>query len=291
MINVFLKEGLGNNLFQYAVGKHLAVKNNTTIRLIIKTKHDILGRKIIKRLGYFRIEAKQIIIEPISYATMIHERIGRLLGIHWLSCDGRVYYEKGWGFDPEVLAFKDGIYLDGFFQSEKYFKDIEHIIRNDLRFREDSFGEESATYKELIAKQNSVGLHIRRSDYLMSNLHNVCNMRYYNKSVAYMQNQLVSPYFFVFSDDIEWCSENLHISNGSFVNIQASKKNPIIDLQLMSLCKHNIISNSTFSWWAAWLNENHEKIVVAPNRWFNDEILNAQALRDTIPDDWIRLDF
>ena len=216
----------------------------------------------------------------------------RRLGIHWSSCyNDRVYHEKGWGFYPEVLALKDGIHLDGFFQSEKYFKGIEQLIRNDLRFRKDSFGEEGAIYEEQITKLNSVGLHIRRGDYLASNLHNVCNMRYYAKSIAYAQDQLVSPHFFVFSDDIEWCSENLHIPNCSFVNIQASRKNPIIDFQLMSLCKHNIISNSTFSWWAAWLNENHEKIVVAPKRWFNDESMNTQVLQDTIPDDWVRMDF
>jgi hypothetical protein len=76
-----------------------------------------------------------------------------------------------------------------------------------------------------------------------------------------------------------------------FVNIEASRKNPIIDFQLMSLCKHNIIPNSTFSWWAAWLNEHPEKVVVTPNRWFNDESMNTKALLDTIPDDWIRVDF
>jgi hypothetical protein len=101
----------------------------------------------------------------------------------------------------------------------------------------------------------------------------------------------VSPHFFIFSDDLEWCYENFHISNCTFVDIQAARKDPIIDFQLMSLCKHNIISNSTFSWWAAWLNNNHEKVVVAPNRWFNNERKNVQALQDTIPAEWVRIDF
>jgi hypothetical protein len=106
-----------------------------------------------------------------------------------------------------------------------------------------------------------------------------------------MRDRLVSPRFFVFSDDIEWCSRNFHMPHCRFVNIEASRKNPIIDFQLMSLCKHNIIPNSTFSWWAAWLNEHPEKVVVTPNRWFNDESMNTKALLDTIPDDWIRVDF
>jgi len=287
MINVILKGRLGNNLFQYAIGKHLAIKNNTTVKLIITkyvNRHDILGRKIIKQLSFFRIE-------PISYTRNIHEKIGRRLGIHWSSYNDSVYHEKHHGFCPEVLSLKDGVCLNGFFQSEKYFKDIEQVIRNDLRFKKDSFGEEGAIYKEQIVKLNSVSLHIRRRDYLTSHLLNVCNTRYYAKSIAYMQDRLVLPHFFVFSDDIEWCSNNLNISNCSFVKIRASENNPIIDFQLMSLCKHNIISNSTFSWWAAWLNENHEKIVVAPDGWFNDESRNALALQDTIPDNWIRMDF
>jgi hypothetical protein len=287
MINVILEGCLGNNLFQYAAGKHLAVKNKTTIRLITYrhvNRHDILGRKAINQLSAFTIE-------PLSYAVMIHQAIGKRLGIQRSFHENRVYKEKSWGFHPEALELKDGVYLDGYFQSEKYFKSIEHIIRNNLRFKWDAFGKEGAIYKDQISNLNSVGLHVRRGDYLKLKLHNVCNIRYYIKSIAYMQDQLVSPHFFIFSDDLEWCHENLHISNCTFVDIQAAKKDPIIDFQLMSLCKHNIISNSTFSWWAAWLNNNHEKVVVSPNRWFNDEQMNVQALQDTIPAEWVRMGF
>ena len=286
MINVILNGQLGNILFQYAVGKHLAVKNNTNIKFITYVnRNNIPDRKEIKQL------LSVFAMGPISYSSMIHEVIGKRIGIQWPFSKDKVQKEKSWGFYPEVLTVKDGVYLDGCFQSEKYFKNIENIIRNDLRFKKEVFGKESAIYKEQISNLNSVGLHIRRGDYLKSQLHNVCNMRYYAKSIAYMQNQLVSPHFFVFSDDLEWCYENIHISNCSFVNIQAAKKNSVIDFQLMSLCKHNIISNSTFSWWAAWLNNNHEKVVVAPNRWFNDERMNAQALQDTIPAEWVRMSF
>jgi hypothetical protein len=287
MVNVILNGNFGNNLFQYALGKQLAIKNKTTLRLITYrylNKHNILGRKGITALKVFTME-------PVLYTAMIHEAIIRRLGIPWSFFMDKVYYEKDWGFNPEVLTVKDGVYLDGYFQSEKYFKSIEHIIRNSLRFKKDTFGEQGAIYKEQILNLNSVGLHVRRRDYLTSPLHNVCNMRYYSKSIAYIQDQLASPHFFIFSDDLEWCRENFHIPNCSFVNIQAAKNNPIIDFQLMSLCKHNIISNSTFSWWAAWLNDNHEKLVVAPNRWFNDERMNDQALQDTIPADWVRMAF
>jgi len=287
MINVILRGGLGNNLFQYAVGKHLAVKNNTTLRLNIKNyinRHDLFGRKVRKKLSHFSIK-------PILYYTMLHELVIRRLGIHRPSSNDNVYQEKVWGFVPEVLSLGDGITLRGYYQSEKYFKDIEEIIRNDLRISNNSFGKESDFYKEQISELNSVGLHIRRGDYLKKKYHNVCNINYYSNSVEYMQEKLESPHFFVFSDDMEWCIENLQLSDCSFVEIKASRKNPVIDLQLMSLCKHNIISNSSFSWWGAWLNENKEKIVVVPNRWHKLEEINTNAMKSTVPEDWIRIDF
>ena len=289
MINVIIDSGLGNSLFQYAVGRHLAIKNNSRIRTRFSVhkylnKHDILGLKSIKELSFFNIK-------PVLWPPVIISRAGRPLGTYWSSHSDRVYHEKGWGFHPEVLELKDGVYLHGFFQSEKYFKDIEQTIRNDLRSGEAIFTEEGAVYKDQITKFNSVSIHVRRGDYLTSPLHNVCNIRYYVNSIAYIRNRLMSPHFFVFSDDIEWCHKNLPIPDCTFVNIRESKKNSIIDFQLMSLCKHNIISNSTFSWWAAWLNENPGRIVVAPKRWFNDERMNACAFSDTIPDSWIRIDF
>ena len=287
MINVVLRGGLGNNLFQYAIGRHLALKNNTTVRFDIQAyvnRKDILGGRIIRQLRFFSID-------PISYTRNIRKKIGRRLGILRSSFGDGVYHEKDWGFDPEVLSLDDGVCLDGCFQSEKYFKDIEEVIRSDLRFTKDSFGEEGVFYKEKILASNSVGIHVRRGDYMTSQLHNVCTMEYYARSIAYIKGLVALPHFFVFSDDVEWCSENLNISDCTFVKVTASGSNPLIDLQLMSLCKHNIISNSTYSWWAAWLNENHEKIVVAPNRWFNDESMNARALQDTIPDDWVHVDF
>lgn len=287
MITVILKGGLGNNLFQYALGKYLAVKNNTTVRLDLEryaNRYDILGWKARRRLASFHIE-------PVLYTAILRKRLGRRFGVQFSSNNDMVYHEERWGYCPEAQALKDGAYLDGYFQSEKYFKDIEQEIRNDLRFRKNAFGGEGVIYKERIMGLNSVGVHIRRGDYLIHEVLNICNSRYYAKSIAHMRDRLKSPHFFIFSDDLGWCRKNIDASDCSFVNIRASEKNPAIDLQLMSLCKHNIISNSTFSWWAAWLNENHEKIVISPYRWFNDESYNVRALQDTIPDSWELMDF
>jgi hypothetical protein len=287
MINVILRGGLGNRLFQYAVARHLAIKNNTGVRFNIQYcagRHNFFDRKVVRQLSLFNIK-------PIVYTANIYNRIGRRLGIYRSSYEDRIYKVKDWGFFPEVLELKDGAHLDGYFQSEKYFHDVEQIIRNDLRFKKDFLDEEGVIYRKQIAEVNSVSLHIRRGDYLKSKLLNVCDMKYYIKSIEYMRERLETPYFYVFSDDIEWCSRNLSMPDCRFVNIEASRNNPVIDFQLMSLCRHNIISNSSFSWWAAWLNEHCEKIVIAPNRWFNDGDMNMKALQDTIPDNWIRMDF
>lgn len=287
MINVILDGRLGNNLFQYALGEHLAIKNKTSLRLItfkclINTNFNFMNRMY---------ELKSFAIDHVLFSNMPHYAIINRLCSTVPFFKSKIYCETDWRFNPDVLKLNGGVCLNGYFQSEKYFKDIEHIIRSKLRFKRDTFGEQGIIYKDQILNCNSVGLHVRRGDYLSSSLHNVCNMKYYSKSIAYIQDQIASPYFFIFSDDIEWCRENFHIPHCIFVNIHAAKKNPIIDFQLMSLCKHNIISNSSFSWWAAWLNGNREKLVVAPNRWFNDERKNDQAMRDTIPADWVRMPF
>jgi len=285
MITVILKGGLGNILFQYAVGRQVAIKNNTTLRLNLSRymqKHDLFARKIIRPLQDFGFT-------EILYRPPVYKKILWRHGLYLPAADKKFYHEKEWGFDPKVLELDDGVYLDGYFQSEKYFKDIAPTIRKDLRLKQPSFNQATLIYKEKITNSNSVGIHIRRGDYLSSPLHHVCDLNYYLKAITYMRERLTSPQFFVFSDDIEWCLRNIKLDNGDFVNLKDSKINFINDFWLLSLCKHTIMPNSTFSWWAAWLNENPDKIVVVPHRWFTKEVLNAKALQDTIPENWVQL--
>lgn len=285
MITVILKGGLGNILFQYAVGKHVAIKNNTTLRLNLiryMNKQDFFAKKIIRQLQNFGFS-------EMLYRPPIYKKILWRYGFYLSPTDKRFFYPKSWGFDPKVLELNDGRWLDGYFQSEKYFKDIEPTIRKELRLNHLSFNHKVRAYKKKITNSNSVGIHIRRGDYLSSPLHRVCDLNYYLKAITYMRERLTSPQFFVFSDDIAWCLKNIKLDNGDFVNLKDSKINFINDFWLLSLCKHTIMPNSTFSWWAAWLNENPDKIVVVPHRWFTKEVLNAKALQDTIPENWVQL--
>jgi Glycosyl transferase family 11 len=178
--------------------------------------------------------------------------------------------------------------LDGYWQSEKYFIDCSKLIRKDFTFKNelDSY---NLKLKSKIDKTNSVSIHIRRGDYV-NNLntnatHGLCSIDYYIKAVNYITERIESPYFFVFSDDIEWAKKNIMLNFPcQFISHNIGSKS-YLDMQLMSLCKHNVIANSSFSWWGAWLNSNDNKIVIAPRKWF---AVNTDIC-DLIPSNWISL--
>ena len=203
-----------------------------------------------------------------------------------------MFVETEWGFNPQVLTLKDGVRLDGNFQCEKYFIEIEQLIRQDLQIKDGLLNEESSSYLEKIKNTNSIAVHVRRGDYLNLDSHNVCTRKYYSNSIGYMNAILDEPKYFVFSDDIGWCVENFDLANCTFVDISASRSNPVIDFKLMSQCNHNIIANSTFSWWPAWLNLHPGKVIVGPKYWFkNEHKLDWVICQDTIPEHWVRIDF
>ena len=193
-------------------------------------------------------------------------------------------------FDPTILLLKRDIILKGYFQSEKYFKEIETLIRSDFQFVDYGHSNEFKDMMKNIENVNSVGLHIRRGDYLNSNIHTDLSCTdYYLNSVKYIRQHVDSPHFYIFSDDIDWCINNFHISDSSYVDLNESRENPILDMKLMSSCKHNIIANSSFSWWAAWLNNFEDKIIIAPNKWLKVHKRNLAIKKDIVPKEWVRI--
>lgn len=199
------------------------------------------------------------------------------------------YSEPHFEFDENVFKVKPNTYIEGFFQSEKYFKDIESQIRTDFQFKNEP-SEENKELIEKISTTNSISLHIRRGDYVKKkryqNLYATCSLEYYKKGVEYIAQKYLNPKLFIFSDDIEWVKENLKLPYESVYVFHNNGNKSYEDMRLMSLCKNNIIANSSFSWWGAWLNANPEKIVIAPKIWFNDENINQS---DVISKDWIRI--
>lgn len=295
MIKVALNGGLGNQLFQYAAGRALSVKHKTNLFFDVIPLYSKLQLKNIAtyrkyELGIFSIDAqkndlpfKGKLFYPLAKTLYFTDKLVNKLHHHY-------FEEKDFSFDAAVLIQPDNTYLDGHFQSEKYFKKIENIIRKELIFR-NPLSETNAAWKKKIENSNSVSIHIRRGDYvlLQKNVqkHGVTSPEYYDRAIAYIADKISHPHFFVFTDDVNWAKENFK-TNYPFeiVDSNQTPETSYIDMQLMSLCRHNIICNSTFSWWSAWLNANPQKMVIAPSNWFADSAINS---KDIYPSDWIKL--
>ena len=290
MIAIRLIGGLGNQMFQYAAGRRAAYVNGVPLKLDIggyKNQTGITPRKYM--LSIYNVQesfATEREINKLKKNNII-QRI--LKKIYPVSTKKSYIREKDHNFDLDILKINDNSYLEGYWGSEKYFKDIEEIIRNEFTFK----NKPDPTNQKMISRINncnSVSIHVRRGDYVKdektNKYHGVCNLRYYLKSVAFIAKKIIKPQFFIFSDDPLWTKQNLHLKFPSiYVDHNVGRKG-YEDMRLMSKCKHNIIANSSFSWWGAWLNNNKNKIVIAPKKWFNDKTIDT---RDLIPKDWARL--
>lgn len=287
MIIIKLKGGLGNQMFQYACAKHLAEKNNDVLRLDISWYHRGIPEGDTVRtygLDQFLISAqvateddiKQIGARPSWIGSLIKKVVNKLRPIN------------SYMFDPKILEQKGDVYLEGFFQSEQYFKDIEFIIRNEFQLK-DIMGRSAHAALQDIEQSNAVAIHVRRGDYVQNKnanvFHGICSPEYYRSTIEIITKRVDSPKFFVFSDDIEWVREHIEIP-APVVYISNKDIADYEELVLMSKCKHNIIANSSFSWWGAWLNANPNKLVVAPKQWVSDARVNTT---DAVPAEWIRI--
>ena len=174
---------------------------------------------------------------------------------------------------------------DGFWQSEKYFESVKNIVKQKFQFDLDKLNHESKFLLAEINRNNSVAIHIRRGDYLNHNeiFGNICTVDYYLKAISQLKELEKDLHFYFFSDDKDWIKSNFNLENSSMVDCNY-EEDSWQDMCLMSYCKHNIIANSTFSWWGAWLNNNPNKKVIAPQKWSN-------TIKDVevIPDSWIKL--
>jgi len=283
MIITILEGGLGNQLFQYAIGRHLSIKNNdrlvidASVYLIDKLRHYDLNRYNIKAevgniaICFFARVAKNII-------PKIEKKI--TLPIKYVK-------EQNTYFHKEIFSIKGNVILGGYWQSEEYFKDIRDIILDDLTLLS-SPDKENKKMLQRINNSNSVCLHVRRTDYvsdpLLQKFHANLTQDYYNKAIGSICNQISDPEFFIFSDEPEWCKRNVFTDRPhTYVDINGPDKAPE-DLRLMSACKHFIIANSSFSWWAAWLSENKKKNIIAPKRWYR-----TRDEGDIVPKQWLRM--
>lgn len=283
--------GLGNQMFQYALGRKLSKMHKTGLRI------DISGFQIYHlrqfELNDFNIKTQALNEEEKNenekeynklYFNKFLKKIGRLP--YYMEY---VVNEKGFRFDKNIFKTSKFVYLNGYWQSELYFKDIRDELLNEFSLKSSP----SKTNKEIlkeIESYESVAIHIRRGDYIKNKqtnaVHGVCSKEYYSKAIKLITTKLPKVRFFIFSDDIQWCKKNYgQFSN--FTIIDNSNKG-IEDMMLMSRCKHFIIANSSFSWWGAWLGRSKDKIIICPQKWFNI-MDNDHDTTDLIPREWIKL--
>lgn len=267
MVIVRILGGLGNQMFQYAFAKSLQQKG-------FDVQIDITKFKTYKLHGGYHLDKYNIDLETADNFSVFLAKIGIIKSIK----------EKGSLFNKNLLNVKGKKYMKGYFQSEKYFKEIREILLE--QFQKSGKNDDSTEFfsKQIRETMPNCSLHVRRGDYVNNSknhtIHGVCDLDYYKRALQLVLSKEKQTTFFIFSDDILWAKENLKIEKAIFVD---HKCTPHEDIYLMSLCKNNITANSSFSWWGAWLNKNKEKIVISPKQWYVSKKTNI------ICDDWIKL--
>ena len=287
--------GLGNQMFQYAVARRLAHVNKAQMKLDLSWFANVPLEETHRQYELHVFNTVQTVASPREIKALRGRDFGgwpklvkRLLKTAGVS--NRTHLkENGCRFVPELLDLHGDFYLDGYWQNAGYFDDIEDIIRGDLTFRSapDSLNDEIGKF---IGSCEAVSLHVRRGDYVENKAterhHGICSLDYYAAAIAKVTAQVHNPHFFVFSDDPDWAKGNLDIAGPATYLEHNTPEKGCEDLRLISLCKHHIIANSSFSWWGAWLNKNRDGLVCAPAQWVNDPEMNAN---NPVSDSWIRL--
>ena len=287
MIITRLSFGLGNNLFQYALGRRLALERNTEFFI------DFTGENYNRRQYCLSYMSNFNMISSVAKKRDL-VKLKLLNRFSFLNPDYKnsIIKEKTNTFDQSIINAPKNAYLRGYWQSEKYFKPIENIIRQDLKLKEPQ-DKKYQNLLERITRCNSVSVHVRRGDYLSPknlSLLATCAPDYFLRAEEFISKKVTSAELFIFSDDTDWVKKNIpfrfpvtFISDSS---LTLANKSDYLELMLMSACKHNIIANSTFSWWGAWLNNNPQKIVIAPQKWFTDPGVDD---KDLVPPAWVKI--
>lgn len=285
MITVQIKGGLGNQLFQYAAAKSLAMHLRTSFQLDL-TEFDKQGSRSFD-LDYFNAPYKVATPEEVK-ALEIKGLFPKILQRLRPAYRRKKYWEPHFHFDPHFFDASPDVYLKGNRQSEKYFLPIASVIRNDFTLKK--MPDKPILQKaDIMQAENSISVHIRRGDYLKPEYlkyHGILSNDYYNEAIRQLEGRIDPIKIYFFSDDIEWVKTNIHLNHPYEFISGTLTHTAIEDFYLMQHCRHNIIANSSFSWWAAWLNKNPGKTVIAPKKWFNEAKLNT---KDILPSNWISI--
>lgn len=285
MVTVKIYGGLGNQLFQYAAGYALAQRLNVPLAL----DKSFYEKDKFRDFLLAELKAPWESYDPskhgMPYESGIHGLWDRLLAKAKGFPTLPKVREKFFHFNKPYDKVEQASYLDGYWQSERYFKDYKQSLKKVLQFKDHLKFSQHPLSQE-IKEQNSIAIHIRRSDYthkINQKLFYTCSEDYYKKALSHLEPYLQEAVFYLFSDDPEWVKDHFAWLKPRFI-VQGN--NTLQDFFLMQQAKHHIIANSSYSWWAAWLCENPQQKVVAPLLWFKDKNKNT---KDLIPQNWIRL--
>lgn len=257
----------GNQMFQYASLMGIADKQNCLYGIDYTMGNNIPWYDFTDD-------------EHINKHTFVLSKAFQLSALHCRERYKMIHEGDHFHFNQELFHTGDDVHLHGYFQTEKYFKHIESTIRSEFTFRPDIVRAAELYLKD---KRNHklVSIHVRRGDYVNLIHHGTCDLSYYTQAISHFLDD--SYNFIVFSDDIEWAKSTFEGSGNFYIS---ENKNQFLDMCLMTLCDHNIIANSTFSWWGAWLNQSPNKKVVAPSKWFGGPNLKLNT-KDLYVPGWI----
>lgn len=266
--------GLGNQMFQYAAGKSISLAHSQDLMLDTSAYGLYSGVNRTDRNLDLLDFSLEVVLENSSQVIKCRFPLGMLSRV-------KSYLEKKilnryyYGWHPELYQNSSLMYLDGYFQSKNYSEKISECIKNSFRLKPD-INHEISRFRKIFEEGKFIALHIRRGDYFsnpkVEKWHGICNYDYYQKGINYLQQSLPDHRIAIFSDDLEWANSNIKGLENAFSVAEYAKENGVIlrasqELILMSLCRHFLISNSTFSWWAQYLCVNSKKIVVSPSKW------------------------
>jgi hypothetical protein len=290
MIKVRLMGGLGNQMFQYALGLALSKQLNTKFIVddsILLNRSNLKANSVIRDLDLdiFNLDYTD---RFTGNCTLKHSFLIRNLNKILPYRFKNYFVEKHYHYDKDInLLSNKNIVLEGYWQSHKYFDSIKNEIFDSFSFKSEFINKNDTVLNDILST-NSVCLNVRRGDFLNDTLLGFKDVDFFVKATNFLESKIDSElHYFIFSDDISWCQENLNFLNTFTVVDHSHKGHKFANyLFLMSSCKHFIIPNSTFAWWAAWLSKNAGKIVISPADWFNDSSIDTN---DLIPSSWFRV--
>jgi len=280
---------LGNQMFQYAAG--LALAKRTGEHVAFEGFGEDSSKK--SRTQVFRSFGIEADFRPIDPGLIDKATVA--LAKHVPGCPVRLrgmrlFLERQFHYDPRFEQLAPGHYLIGRWQSARYFPEPDTALREAFSFHGQMSDSARSTRDRIAAADCSVSIHVRRGDYVENkrtlSRHGICGLEFYRRAMDYILGRHAAASFFVFSDDIDRARAEFGNTNRIHFAPPATQEE---DLHLMALCRHNIIANSTYSWWSAWLNDTPEKIVVAPRQWFSEEMMKRKDIHDLFPEDWVLL--